>query len=69
VAFRNALKYIGLVTEVGLIVVICLGGGLFLGLWLDRKLGTRALFTILLLVLGLGSAFWKIYRMVLPREK
>ena len=67
--FKNSLRYVGLVTEVGLIVVISIGGGLLLGLWLDRKLGTRALFTILLILVGLASAVWKVYRMALPRKK
>ena len=67
-AFKNSLRYIGLVTEIGLIAVISIGGGLLLGLWLDRKLGTRVLFTILLVLVGLASAVWKIYRIALPRK-
>ena len=66
---KNVLKYIGLVTELGLIVVISIGGGLLLGLWLDNKLGTKALFTVVLLFLGIGAAFFNVYRMVMPRKK
>ena len=66
---KNVLKYIGLVTELGLIVVISIGGGLLLGLWLDNKLGTKALFTVVFLFLGIGAAFYNVYRMVLPRKK
>ena len=65
---KNVFKYLGLVGELGLIVSICIGGGLLLGVWLDEKLGTRALFTILLIFAGAGAAFIKIYRMVLPRS-
>ena len=69
VADKNALKYIGLVTEIGLIIVLCVAGGLLVGVWLDRKLGTIALFTVLLLLLGLGSAFLNIYRILLSSKK
>ncbi len=64
---KNVLKYLGLVTELGLMAVICIGGGLLLGVWLDKKLGTRALFTILLLLLGIGAAFVRVYQMVAPK--
>ena len=66
---KNTLKYVGLVTEIGLIIVLCVAGGLLLGVWLDKKLGTRALFTVLLLFLGLGSAFLNIYRMLISSNK
>ena len=38
--------------------------GLVAGLWLDRKLGTAPLITLIGLGLGLGGAFFAVYRLV-----
>ena len=65
---KNVLKYLGLVTELGLVVVVCIGGCLLLGVWLDQKFGTKALFTIVLLLVGIGAAFARVYRMVMPKK-
>lgn len=64
---KEIFRSLALVTEIGLVLVVCIGGGLLLGVHLDRKLETRALFTISLLLIGIGSGFWSVYRMVLPR--
>ena len=64
---KEIFKSLALLTEIGLVLVICIGGGLLLGVHLDSKLGTKALFTIALLLVGIGSGFWTVYRMVFPR--
>ena len=64
---KEIFKSLALLTEIGLVLVTCIGGGMLLGVCLDRKLGTKALFTILLLLIGIGSGFWTVYRMVFPR--
>ncbi|MBI4282321.1 MAG: AtpZ/AtpI family protein [Chloroflexi bacterium] len=43
--------------------------GLLGGLWLDRKLGTLPLFTLVGVILGTVAAFYGIYRMMLPLLK
>ena len=54
---KEIFKSLALLTEIGLVLVICIGGGLLLGVYLDGKLGTKALFTIILLLVGIGSGF------------
>ena len=66
---KSVLKYFGLVAELGLTIVICIGGGMLAGIWLDNKLGTEAPFTVVLLLAGIGAAFMNIYRLVMPRKK
>ena len=51
---------------VGWYVAICIIGGLFGGLWLDRKLDVLPVFTLVGVVLGTGMAFYGIYKMLLP---
>ena len=50
---------------IGWYVAICIGGGAFGGLWLDRQLDRGPLFTLLGLGVGLGLAMIGMYRMIL----
>jgi F0F1-type ATP synthase assembly protein I len=60
--WQAALRLIGLGWYVGL----CIFLGVWGGLWLDDKLGTRPLLVILGLLVGLVVAFYGVYRMILP---
>ena len=51
---------------VGWYIALSIVGGLFLGLWLDQKLGSLPAFTILGVLLGVVLAFYGIYKMLLP---
>ena len=42
---------------------------LFLGLWVDRKLGTVVLFTILGLVFGMTGGIWSLVKLVAATER
>ncbi|MDO8530821.1 MAG: AtpZ/AtpI family protein [Dehalococcoidia bacterium] len=57
---RSALRYIGL----GWYVAICLVAGLVLGLWADDWLGTRPLFMLVGLFLGIAGAFLGLIRVI-----
>ena len=39
------------------------------GVWLDRRLGTGVLFTLLGLALGFGGGFYAMYRDLYPRDR
>ncbi len=43
---------IGLVTQVGLMIIAGIIVGLLLGLWIDDQLGSRPLFTLVLSLIG-----------------
>jgi ATP synthase protein I len=51
---------------VGWYVALCLLAGIFGGLWLDNRFGSRPLFTLLGLVGGIVLAFYGMYRMIAP---
>ena len=57
-----ALRLMGLGWYIALSIVLGTGGGL----WLDRRLGTIPLFTILGVIAGSGVAFYGVYKMILP---
>ena len=53
-------------TGLGWYVALCVVLGIVAGIWLDRVLGTRVLFTLLGVLLGSTAAFWGVYKMILP---
>ena len=57
-----ALRLLGL----GWYVALCIILGVGAGLWLDRRLDTLPLFTLIGVVLGSVLAFYGMYKMVVP---
>jgi F0F1-type ATP synthase assembly protein I len=62
VIFRS----LGLATQIGITVTVTVLGSLFLGLWIDRELGSSPWATLLLLGLGTLVAVTGCYRVVSP---
>ena len=61
---KNFFDYIGLITELGLSVVISIAIGLFAGLWLDKKFGSKGIFTVILLIFGVIGGFISAYKLI-----
>ncbi len=61
---KNFLKYLSLITEVGLSIVVSTLCGLFAGLYLDRIMGIKGPFTITLLICGVIGGFIAAYKLV-----
>ena len=57
-----ALRLIGVGWHIALSIILGVG----VGVWLDRRLGTQVLFTLLGLALGLGVAFYGTYQLIRP---
>ena len=57
-----ALRLVG----IGWYIGICIVGGVLLGFWLDSRMHTSILFTLVGLGFGLLLAFFGVYRMLLP---
>ncbi|MDD5712621.1 MAG: AtpZ/AtpI family protein [Smithellaceae bacterium] len=51
-------------SSIGIAMVITIFGGLFLGSYLDRKLGTGYRFTIVLLLIGITAGFRNMYLLI-----
>lgn len=60
--FVLALRLTGLGWYIALSIILGTGGGL----WLDRLLGTRVLFTLVGVLIGSVVAFYGVYRLVRP---
>lgn len=48
-------------SSVGIAMALAVFGSLFLGSWLDRRLGTEPFFSLLLLLIGVGAGFRNLY--------
>lgn len=62
---RSYLRF----TEVGIQFAATILLLTLLGIWLDGRLGTTPLFTIVLLLIGFGGATWNLVRTVLAHDR
>ena len=51
-------------SSVGIGLVLAVFGGLYLGNWLDSKLGTSPFFTLVLLLMGVVAGFRSLYLLI-----
>jgi F0F1-type ATP synthase assembly protein I len=66
---KNFLYYISLISQIGLVVVISCLSGLFVGIFLDNRLNTKGILTIIFLLIGLGGGITGAYKLIFPINK
>ena len=59
----------GRLIGIGWYIGLCIAGGIYGGRWLDERLDTKIIFTLVGLFLGLAVAFWGTYRLLSPLLK
>lgn len=62
-------RYLALVGEVGLVLVVCVGGGLLAGVLLDGWLHTGPVLSLVFLFGGIAAGFLQVYRLLLPKDR
>ena len=55
----------GLITSIPLLILISVGIGLWVGMWLDSKLGTKPWLAIVLTLLGLAAGLYESARLLI----
>lgn len=60
---RKTFQTLALITQLGLIMISSVGIASWIGVWLDRKLGTSFI-TVVMFFLGAAAGFQTVYRMV-----
>lgn len=58
---RNLLKTLGVVSSMGISVVLAIAIGVLFGRFLDDRLGTKNIFFFIFLFIGIIAAFRNIY--------
>jgi len=51
-------------SSIGFAFVLLIFGGLFVGNWLDKKMGTSFFFTVLLFIMGVVGGFRNLYVLI-----
>lgn len=59
----------GRLMGIGWYIGACVAGGILGGIWVDNKLGTSILFTLVGVVLGTAVALYGTYRLISPLMK
>ena len=60
---------LALVSQIGIMMILPIVIGLFIGKFLDEKLGTGYIFLFIFLVIGVGSAFLNLYKIGMRDQK
>lgn len=55
-------KGFSLLSQIGITMGVCILGCSLLGLWIDKKIGTRPIFTLIFIVIGVLSAFMNLHK-------
>ncbi|HMA59921.1 MAG TPA: AtpZ/AtpI family protein [Halanaerobiales bacterium] len=63
--WRKIMRTMGLLTQLGIVIIVNIGVGFYLGLKLDQWLGYTYLFKILGIIIGIGSGFYSDYKLIL----
>lgn len=63
--WRQLLYALGLVAQIGLVIVISAGLGWWGGAYLDQRLGSGYVWSVIGMLLGVVSGFIAVYRMLL----
>lgn len=61
------LKYLALVSQIGISMVLPIIGMVIAGNWVDSKLGTSGIFLILFTLMGIYMAFRNLYVLVIRK--
>lgn len=60
---KNMLQNLSLITQVGLSIITPIIVGVYLGGFIDRKVGTDMVFTLIFIILGAGAGFLNLFKL------
>jgi len=60
-SINGIMQNFALVSQVGIMMLVPILGGVVIGNFLDNKLGTQAIFLIIFIILGVGTSFRNLY--------
>jgi len=64
---KTIINNLGLISQLGITVVCCLGIGLVLGILADKLLNQDMLFKIIGIILGLFTGIYQTYRIIINK--
>lgn len=66
---KSILQNLALISQVGIMMLVPIFGGVLLGAFLDRFFKTQGIFLIIFVLLGVGSSFRNLYVLSMQKSK
>ena len=66
---RDSLKNLALISQIGISIITPILLGVYLGNFIDKKLGTNGVFAIALIIIGAGAGFLNIFKLTGTNNK
>ncbi len=66
---KSTMENLALISQVGIMMLVPIGFGVFAGNFLDNKFGTTPLWLIVMIILGVGSAFRNLMSLAATKSK
>ena len=60
---KSFLKNIALISQIGFSMIAPILVGVYLGQFIDKKVGTKGVFTIILIIIGVGGGFVNLFKL------
>ena len=60
---KNFLRNIALISQIGFSMIAPILVGVYLGQFIDKKVGTNGIFTIILIIIGVGGGFVNLFKL------
>lgn len=60
---KGALKNVALITQLGISMITPIFLGVFIGSWIDKKVGTDGIFMLIFLFIGVGGGFVNLFKL------
>ncbi len=60
---KNFLRNIALITQIGFSMITPILVGVYVGQFIDKKVGTNGIFTIILIIIGVGGGFVNLFKL------
>lgn len=59
---KDTLKGLAIISQIGFSVITPILIGVYLGQFVDKKIGTKSIFSIIFIILGAGAGFLSLFK-------
>lgn len=66
--YKDTLKNLVLISQIGLSVISPILIGVYIGQFIDKKIGTKGIFMLIFIVLGAGGGFMNLLKLTGAKE-
>ncbi|MBF4694547.1 AtpZ/AtpI family protein [Fusibacter ferrireducens] len=66
---KSIMENLALISQVGIMMVVPIGFGVFAGNFLDNKFGTTPIWLVIMIVIGVGAAFRNLMQLATTKSK